>query len=134
MAKEKTTAHRIAPAITAASAAVKMPEKPKAARGSKSLYPFDDLTEVGMSFGVKDKTAKNMASIVSNQNRKNVEPRKDEAGNVIYKTKAVKGADGTETQMPTDKPEVNVLKHFFVIDVDPKKDPDNASVRVFRDV
>ena len=74
-----------------------------------------------------------MASIISNQNRKNREEQKDEAGNIVFKTKELKGADGAVTMVPTEKPVMIVNKHFFAVDCDPANDPDGASVRVFRD-
>ena len=122
---------RIAPELTEISSAVEMPKK-TSNRGSKSLYPFEKL-EVGQSFGVTNKTAAGMASIISNQNRKNREEKVDDAGNTVFETKELKGQDGTITNVPTDKPVIVVNKHFFASDCDPKTDPDNASVRVFRD-
>lgn len=126
----KATAGRVAPEITNVTAKIPVPEKTR--RGAKSLYPFDDLAEVGASFGVKNKTASNMASIVSNQNRRAMEPKKDETGAIVYKTKELKGADGTITNVPTDEAEMIETKRFICADVDPKTDPDGASVRVWR--
>lgn len=126
---QKTETTRVAPLITTISKEIPMPEKK--GRGSKSLYPFDDL-EVGASFGVKNKTASGMASIVSNQNRLNRVVKKDENGNTVFKTKELKGADGTKTHVPTDKPEMIGTKRFVCSDVDPKTDPDGATVRVWR--
>jgi len=125
------TKTRIAPELTEISSAVEMPKK-TSNRGSKSLYPFGKL-EVGQSFGVTNKTAAGMASIISNQNRKNREEKVDENGNAVFETKELKGQDGAITTVPTDKPVITVNKHFFASDCDPKSDPDNASVRVFRD-
>lgn len=129
-AKTETKA-RVAPDLTGISSDVEMPKK-VSNRGSKSLYPFEKL-EVGQSFGVKNKTASGMASIISNQNRKNREEKVDEAGNTVFETKELKGQDGTVTNVPTDKVVMIVNKHFFANDCDPKTDPDGASVRVFRD-
>lgn len=123
------TGARVAPEITTITANVPVPEKTR--RGAKSLYPFDEL-EIGASFGVKNKTASNMASIVSNQNRRAMEVKKDETGAVVYKTKELKGADGTVTNVPTDEPEMVETKRFICADVDPKTDPAGASVRVWR--
>jgi hypothetical protein len=124
---------RVEPQITGVSTAVPMPTRTNK-RGSKSSYPFESLAAVGASFGVKNKTAANLASIVSNQNRKSVEPKKDEAGNVIYKMAPLKDANGAIVgQTPTTEAETVQLRHFFAVDVDAKTDPDGASVRVFRD-
>ena len=125
------TNKRVAPELTTITADVEMPKK-VSNRGSKSLYPFAKL-EVGQSFGVKNKTASGMASIISNQNRKHREEKKDESGNTVFETKKIKGADGAEMEVPTDKPVMVVNKHFFASNCDPKTDPDGASVRVFRD-
>lgn len=124
---------RVAPELTAVSTAVAMPEQPPTRRGSKSPYPFDALTEVGMSFGIKNKTAKNMGSIVSNQNRRNLTQAKDANGNPVFKTTEMKDGAGNVTHVPTEEPEMIATKHFFAVDCDPKTDPDGASVRVFRD-
>ena len=125
------TTKRITPELTTITSNVEMPKKVNK-RGSKSLYPFEKL-EVGQSFGVTNKTADGMASIISNQNRKHRVEKTDDQGNTVFETKDLKGADGTVTQVPTDKPVMIVNKHFFASDCDPKKDPDGASVRVFRD-
>lgn len=129
-AKTETT-KRIAPELTTITSNVEMPKKVNK-RGSKSLYPFEKL-EVGQSFGVTNKTAAGMASIISNQNRKHRVEKTDDQGNTVFETKDLKGSDGTVTQVPTDKPVMIVNKHFFASDCNPKDDPDGASVRVFRD-
>lgn len=128
-----TAATRVAPELTAISTAVPMPEPTTSRRGSKSPYPFDALTAVGMSFGIKNKTAKNMGSIISNQNRKAMVEKKDADGNTVFKTNEMKDAEGNVTRVPTTEPEMVATKHFFAVDCDPKNDPDGASVRVFRD-
>lgn len=122
----------VAPELTGISTAIEMPAPPaRSNRGSKSAYPFDQL-EVGASFGVKNKTREQMQSIVSNQNKKHRTEKRDEAGNVVYQTTEAKDVDGNVTHLPTDKPEMVDGKMFFAIEADPKKDPDGAKVRVFR--
>ena len=122
----------VAPELTGISAVVEMPAPPaRSNRGSKSAYPFDEL-EVGQSFGVKNKTRDQMQSIVSNQNKKHRVEKRDENGNVVYKTTEAKDAEGNVTRLPTDKPEMIDGKTFFAVEADPKKDPDGAKVRVFR--
>lgn len=128
------TTSRIAPVLTGVSNTVTMPEPITTRRGSKSPYPFDALTEVGSSFGIKNKTAKNMLSIVSNQNRKNRVQKIGADGNPIFKTSEMKDAEGNVTIVPTEKPEMVPTKKFFAVDCDPKTDPDGASVRVFRNL
>lgn len=88
-------------------------------RGSKSPYPFDTI-EAGECFGVKNKTAKQLSSIVSNQNRKesNHRPVKDAAGNIVYKTTEIKDGAGNVTLVPTKEPETEQIKAFVAYDVD----------------
>ena len=110
-----TTTPRVDPILTAVSAAIKMPER-NMARGSKSLYPFDDLTAVGMSFGVKNRTAKQLSSVISNANRKAKVNKTDESGAVVYKTKQLTGPDGSVSQVPTTEAEKVAGKHFYAVD------------------
>lgn len=70
------------PPVLTGVAAVKLPPRASASRGSSTLYPFEELTDVGMSFGVKDKDARALSSIVSNQNRKHRSEVKDATGAV----------------------------------------------------
>lgn len=95
------------PTVTTPTDAVQMPN-PNRRAGRRSAYPFDDLDEQGMSFGIVGKSAKDLQSIISNQNRK-------------YRDVA---PDGSPVQE----------RHFFARDVDPETDPDGATVRVFRDI
>lgn len=114
----KTSAPRVEPDL--AGVGFKLPTLPEKSskRGSQSLYPFDKLA-VGEAFGVKNKTAANLSSIVSNANRKNTRELKDAEGNTVYETKVLKGADGSETTVPdTSKPKREAVKHFYAIDVD----------------
>ncbi len=121
--------------VLAVTAAVAMPVKEVVSkRGVKSQFPFEALTEVGMSFGVIGRDAKSMSSIVSNANRTatNNPVKKDANGNTVFKMKPVKQADGTEINLPSEEPETVRLKEFVVHNVDPKTDPEGASCRVFR--
>lgn len=122
---------RVAPVLTAVSTTVPMPDR-NANRGSKTSYPFEALTAAGMSFGVKNKTAKQLASIISNQNRKPGPTKRNPDGSIVYKTSDMTDAQGNVTKVPTSEPETMPGKQFFAIDCDPKTDPDGASVRVFR--
>lgn len=88
--------------------------------GNTSPYKFDEL-EVGGFFGVKERDKKGMSSAVGNANRKWRKPKLDEAGNAIYKTKNMTGADGSVTPVPdTDNPETVQERHFRAIDVTPE--------------
>lgn len=130
----KTAAPRVAPIIAAIRADIAIPAAKSINRGSKSPFPFDAL-EVGQSFGVGNKTAKQMSSIVSNQNRAkgNQTPRKDATGAIVMKMRDLTDAGGAVIgKVPTSEPETDWIKEFRAFDVDAKTDPDNASVRVFR--
>ena len=107
---------RVEPLLTGI-ASIPMPTK-TSKRGSVSLYPFDSLAEVGQAFGVKNKTALQLSSIISNANRKNSTEERDAAGNVVYETKDLTAPDGTVTKVPdTTKPKMVAVKHFFAFDV-----------------
>jgi hypothetical protein len=125
-------AQAAAPVISAVSAAVPIPEL-KNKRGGNSIYPFDQLTEIGQSFGVKGKTAETIRAVVSNANRKALDTVKDAAGNVVYDTKELDQGNGVKINVPdTSKPKKVATKKFVAADVDPKTDPDGANVRVWR--
>src|SRR6185369_6661126 len=86
-----------------------------------SLYPFDTLTEVGQSFGVKNKDVRGMSSIISNQNKKHKVPVKDANGNIEYHTKQLTAADGSVTEVPdTSKPKTTFAKKFEAREVTPE--------------
>lgn len=109
---------RVEPVFTAVTNAIAMPER-KSKRGSVSIYPFASLTAKGMSFGVKNKTAASLSSVVSNANRKAVVTRKDAAGNTVFKTTDIKDANGAVVgQTPTTEPETDVTAKYFAVDVD----------------
>lgn len=103
---------RVIPVFGSVSSSVPMPER-NTRRGSRTIYPFDSLTKVGDSFPVMNKTAAQIASVISAHNRKHA----------------------TETFDPaTQEKSKKVAKHFFAHDVDPKTDPDKAKCRVWRDI
>lgn len=132
-------AKRVEPVLTEAVAGIAMPTK-TSKRGSVSLYPFASL-EIGQCFGVKNKTAAQLSSIVSNANRKAMEQAKDEAGNLLFETKTISGADGSTTEVPdASKPKMVATKHFFAHDVDAEYAKtikgtklEGSTVLVFRD-
>jgi hypothetical protein len=106
---------RIDPILTG-TAKIALPER-KSKRGSESKYPFAALTEAGMAFGVKNKTAAQLSSIVSNANRKALQPKLNADGTQIFKTKEIKAADGTVTNVPTQEAEMEATAHYFAFDV-----------------
>jgi len=110
-------AARVEPSLTGVFK-IDMPER-KNRRGSTSIYSFDSLTEVGMAFGVKNKDAASLSSVVSNANKKARIDETDANGNVVYETKTLTGGDGTKTDVPdTTKPRKIATKEFFAVDVD----------------
>jgi hypothetical protein len=114
---------RVEPLLTEAFAGVEMPVKPNK-RGSASIFPFETLTAVGMAFGIKNRNAKSLSSIISNANRKAMVNKTDDAGNVVYKTTEMKDANGTVVgRSPTTEPEkVDGVKYeAFDVDADLKK-------------
>lgn len=139
-ANEGAKAARVEPELSGGIFKLDIPER-KSKRGSESKYPFASLTEVGTAFGVKNKTAAQLSSIVSNANRKYLRPETDANGNAVYETKEITGADGTKTVVPDNsKPRMVADRHFFALDVDAdmkkkiaKTPLDGSSVLVFRD-
>lgn len=113
-AVEKTVAGkvRVAPELTDIRTDIVMPSKRRG--GMSSHYNFDSLTAVGASFGIKNKSASQISSIVSKENRRYM----------------------NETVDPTNpaKKVKTFAKKFDVFDVDPKTDPDGAKCRVFRTI
>lgn len=121
------------PIVTSIRTNIPMPEIKRAGgRGTRSVYPFDKLNAVGQSFGVKDKAAKQLASIVSNQNKRNAIVVKDEAGNPVKRVVEIDDGNGGKRKQEVDAFETKPGKTFKAFDVDPATDPDGASVRVFR--
>ena len=117
--------------VTTVRSDVAIPEQTNN-RGTKPIYPFNDLKK-GESFGIKGKTAASIASVVSGYNRQSLGDKIGEDGKPVFKTKKIKQSDGSVKEITTDKVEQERKKHFFAQDVDPKTDPDAATVRVFRD-
>lgn len=121
---------RVAPVLTAITADIPMPQV-VTRRGNNSIYPFEKL-EVGQSFGIQNKTAKQMGSVVTSANKRFMVEAVDANGAPIFKTTEIKNADGTVSRVPTLEKEMAPGKVFAAFDVDPKTDPHGASVRVFR--
>lgn len=101
---------------------------------TRSQYDFEAL-QVGQSIGIIGRKAENLTSTVANANRKFAEPKRDANGNLVYKMTDIKDAAGNVTgRVPdTSKPETVPTRRFFAIDVDPKTDPEGATVRIFRE-
>lgn len=117
-AATSTAKERVAPELTQIVTGIELPAR-KSPRGAKSDYDFDALP-VGGAIGIKNKDKKAISSIVSKANRASIQPKKDEAGNVIFKTQELTAADGTKTTIPTSEPETVQTKNFFAYDVTPE--------------
>lgn len=114
---------------------IPMPELKPSTRGGQSIYPFDKLDAptvdkagkiIGMaSFGLIGKTAKSMASTVSSANKRNRTQAKNDDGTPKFDVSTV---NGTEIKTPV----MVQSKEFKATNVDPAKDPDKATVRIFR--
>lgn len=114
-----TKSPRVAPQLSGASPiALSMPAKPVA---SKSIYPFDSLAApmrneatgeitAAYSFGVMNKTARELAQVVSTANKR-------------YRREIGEGENKTTVED----------RHFFAVDCDPATDPEGAKARVYRD-
>jgi len=102
--------------------------RPAGARkaGAKSKYPFDDL-EVGGSFGVIGKDAAGFSSIIYSAQQRHAVPVLKADGTPETRMKKLKGG---ATEIVEKK---KVTRKFSAYDVDPTTDPENATVRVFRD-
>lgn len=106
-------------------------------RGPGSKFPFDNL-EVGGFFGVADRTAKSLATIIGNQNRKHMVDKTDANGSVVYEQNEIKAADGSVSYVPKVplKAERVAAKRFYAVDVSEadKATYPGASVLVVREV
>jgi hypothetical protein len=101
---------RVAPELTEIRTDIAIPRKRRG--GVASFYDFDSLNTIGASLGVKNKTAAQISSIVSKENKRHVTEMVDP----IDSTKKVK----------------TYSKKFEVFDVDASTDPDGAKCRIFR--
>lgn len=135
-AAKKKPAERVAPEIAGIDKGIPLPAAAKSNRGSKSAYEFDAL-EVGDSIAILNKTAKQISSIVSNQNRKDSNQRPalnaDGSQKMKIEQREIKDAAGNVVgKQPVNVPETEWIKEFRVVDVDPKKDPKKAKCRIWR--
>lgn len=117
----KPAAPRILPDITAIATGLTIPTVASTSRGSKSPYEFDAL-EVGSAFGVKNKTAKQLSSIVSNQNRKDANQRQktNADGSPAFKTEYTESKDANGAvvgRIPHNVPDTEWIKEFRAFDV-----------------
>lgn len=123
-----------APQITELVSDMPIPTITRGAVGSRSPFPFDTM-EVGQSFGVSNKTAKQMSSIVSNQNRKasNYRNKVDAEGKeILTPATPITDANGNVVGQKPGEPIKEQIKVWVVSEVDHKKDPAKARVRIWR--
>lgn len=124
---------RIAPEFTQVRTDIPLPTNSRATKSdyAKLLEPL----AVNGSIGVKNKTKKQISSQISKVNnaKDNLAQKTDAAGIVITKNgDPIKDAAGNVIGYQ-QVPEMVQIKEFKAFDIeDPKKDPDGASVRIFR--
>lgn len=105
--------------------AVPMPDEDS----SRSKYPFDEL-KVNQSFGVAGRDKKSFNSIIYAAQQRHAVAVLNEDGTPKTKMKEVKNKDGSKTNELV--PEKNLTRKFVAYDVDPAKDPEGATVRIYR--
>lgn len=103
---------RVAPELSEVRSDIAIPQKKRG--GTSGHYNFDSLAAVGASFGIKNKTAIQISSIVSKENRRHM-------------------SESVDPTNPNKKVKT-YAKKFDVFDVDSKADPDGAKCRVFRTI
>lgn len=96
---EKTATKRVEAVIVigAAPAGFAVPPKPSRGGTSAAKYPFDDLANVGDFFGVKNKERRQLASPITNANKR-------------FRNE-LKNADGTVASTVQER-------EFYAVDVD----------------
>lgn len=113
---------RVEPQLTAVVSGITMPTR-TTKRGSTSVFPFDTLVNVGDAFGIKNRTAKSLSSIISNANKKAMVKKTDAAGAVVFKMVELKDANGVVVgQTATNEPEMIPGKRYAAFDVEKGSD------------
>lgn len=126
---------RIAPVFTAISADVPLPVSKRANGVRSALLVEIEKLEVGQSVGLTNKTKKQISSMISKfSNRpENLRNKVDGDGNPVMKQgEAIKDANGAVIGHGQPTQEKEKIKEFEVHDMDAKKDPAKATVRIFR--
>ena len=125
---------RIAPAFTAVRTDVKPPVGVKRGQKSELAIALEAL-EVNASIGITNKTKKQISSTISKVNNAdtNQTQKKNPDGSFAFTPGAeIKDAAGAVIGHGQPVAVMEKLKEFQAFDVDPKKDPDKATVRIFR--
>lgn len=126
---------RVAPSFTAVRTDVQRPTSKRGGGKSELALKLEELT-VGASIGLTNKTKRQISSTVSKLNNAtdNRRPKLDVNGQPVMKQGApIKNAEGVVTGYGQPVQEFDTVKEFSAFDVDPKSDPDGATVRIFRD-
>jgi hypothetical protein len=128
-----TSQDRAAPIVTAPEF-LAFPVKPKSNRGGKPSYDFDVLeapktdgagNTLYASFAVTNKTAKQLRSVVSAANKRQLRDASNPDGTPKFKMNTLTDASGNKVSVPTQEREQEHAKYFRVYDVD-------GVARVFR--
>ncbi len=116
-ANAAVTKPRVEPVLTSVVSGIAMPKR-TSKRGSVSIFPFDTLANVGDAFGIKNRDAKSLSSVISNANKKAMVNKVDAAGNTVFKTVEMKDANGVVVGTTvTTEPEKVAGKRFAAFDV-----------------
>lgn len=126
---------RVAPQFTEIVNNIPVPAAAK--RGSKSVLAekLAALANVNDSIGLTNKTKKQISSTLSKVNNaaSNLRQKLDANGAPVVKQGApLKDANGAIVGHGAPVPEMERVKEFEAYDVDPKSDPQKATVRIFR--
>jgi hypothetical protein len=118
-----------------------LPAKAPSRAGGKSSYDFDKLdaprqdengNTLYASFPVMNKTAKQLRSVVSAANKRQLRDASHADGSPKFKMKELTDANGAKVTVATSEREQEYAKYFRVFETDPTTDPAGAAARVFR--
>lgn len=134
------TQDRAAPVI-GEIAFLALPAKTPSKAGGRSSYDFDKLdaprqddsgNTLYASFPVMNKTAKQLRSVVSAANKRQLRDASNEDGSAKFKMKSLKDENGNSVSIATSEREQEYAKYFRVVEMNPSTDPAGAAARVFR--
>lgn len=126
---------RIAPVFTPVVANIPLPISKRNSGVRSALLMEVDKLEVNHSLGLTNKTKKQISSMISKHaNRKeNLRPKLNADGTAAMKPgEPIKDANGVQIGLTQAVAEMEKIKEFEVHDMDPKTDPQKATVRIFR--
>lgn len=130
---------RVAPTFTEVRADVALPSGVKRGQKSELAIKLENLGEpvngVPYSIGLTNKTKKQISSTISKLNNAADNQRQKTDANGAPMTKAgdpIKDVHGNIVSNGPAVPVMEKIKEFVAHDVNPKNDPDKATVRIFR--